>query len=87
MEGLGSQAPKHTQNMAGKVSATRKKTVSIEDVEDKDNLRRSPPPCNRNHILEGPDEDNDLNIMEVDASKEPAESTEAKLRPSWVSRT
>jgi len=82
MEGLGNQAPKRTQNTAGKVSATRKKTVSIEDVEDEDDLRRSPRPRNCNHILEGPDEDNDSDIMEVDAPEEPAESAEAELSES-----
>ena len=82
MEGLGSQASKHTQNTAGKVSAARKRTVSIEDVEDEDDLRQSPPPRNRNHILEGPDEDNDSDIMEVDAPEEPAESAEAELSES-----
>jgi hypothetical protein len=63
-----------------KTSTWRK--MVIEDIEDEEDLRRSPPPPNPNHVLEGPDD-----VIEVhsDVPEKPAESAEAELSKSYLS--
>jgi hypothetical protein len=87
----GSQATagKSTQNTATatKSSATTRKhtPVSIEDVEDEHDLRRSLSPHNPAHVIEGPDgHDNEDDVIEVidDTPEEPAESAESELSES-----
>jgi len=46
-----------------KSSTPRRKTVSIEDIDDEDTLHRSPPPRNPKHILEGPDDNDDDEVV------------------------
>ena len=56
--------------------------MSIEEVDDEDDLRRSPSSCNPKHIIEGPDDDDDdVEVIEVHSNvpEEPAESVEAEL--------
>jgi hypothetical protein len=60
-----------TLHMAGtsKSTSTHRKTVSIEDIEDEEDLPSwSPPPHNPNHILEGPDDDEE-DIVELPRKK------------------
>jgi len=63
--------------------ATSRKAVSIEEVDDEDDHRHSPPPHNSKHILEGPDDEGE-EVIEVhdDVPEEPAESAEAELSES-----
>jgi hypothetical protein len=72
------------QNPTSKSPAPRRTPVSIEIVEDEDDLRQSPAPRNPAHILEGPDEDGDSDAMEVDVPEEPEESAEAELSKSDI---
>jgi len=51
--------------------ASCKRPVSIKIVEDENDLHQSLPPRNPAQILEGPDEDSDLDVMEVDVPEEP----------------
>jgi len=79
----GSQTTKGTGTAStAKSSASRKRMVSIEDIEDEDDLRRSPPPHNPNHILEGPDDDDDDNDDKI---VKPQLKTKAKLHKRMVS--
>jgi len=65
----GSQAIPNTST----TTITQKRKVSIEEVDDEDDFRWSPPPRNPKHILEGPDDDEE---EELQPQKKARTSTE-----------
>jgi hypothetical protein len=71
----GSRAIPNTSS----TTTTHKRKVSIEEVDDKDDLRQSPSPRNPKHIIKDPN--NDVEVIEVhsDVPQKPAESAEAEL--------
>lgn len=65
MERSWATAGKGIQDTAntGNSLAPCKRAVSIEVIEDEDDIRQSPPPYNPAHILEGPGDDDNNEIV------------------------
>lgn len=76
------QATKDTPGTS-RSTATSRKVVSIEEVDNEDDHHYSPPSRNPKHILKGPNDEGE-GVIEVydDIPEEPAESTEAELSES-----